>query len=219
MKDTKNELQINEIISQIKLNVFLWIDKNKELVKNIYTRKDFAIIQLDLWLKEFDIIDRENQTWKKLLERFLFFYNQVFDTNFENVSYSSVIIDNITKVWNCIIFYNGNALSDKKINWYRKIALFHIKTPPNKKETNETFELNFEEKTYFWIKKLLNDESFSVRNVFKLWVKQYQARLIYNKASELKLFEISKDNPNQKTYFTNNFTLLTKQVIFDVLNA
>ncbi len=219
MTNNKNTLPINEIIKQIKLNIFLWIDKNKELIKNIFTRKDFAIIQLNLWLKEFDIIDRENQTWKKLLERFLFFYNQVFQTSFENVSYSPIIVDNITKVWNCIIFYNWNALSDKKINWYRKIALFHINTPPNKKETDKTFELNFEEKTYFWIKKLLNEESFSVRNVFKLWVKQYQARLIYNKASELKLFEVSKTNPNEKIYFANNFVLLTKQIIFDILNT
>lgn len=219
MTNNKNEIPINEIITQIKLNIFLWIDKNKELIKNIFTRKDFAIIQLNLWLKEFDIIDRENSTWKKLLERFLFFYNQIYDTSFENVSYAPVIIDNITKVWNCIIFYNGNALSDKKISWYRKIALFHIKTPPNKKETNETFELNFEEKTYLWVKKLLNDENFSVRNVFKLWVKQYQARLIYNKASELKLFEVSKTNPNEKIYFTNIFVLLTKKIIFDILNS
>ena len=66
---------------------------------------------------------------------------------------------------------------------------------------------------------LLKKKDFSVRKVFALGMRQWQSRILYSKAESLGLFEIDPSDQNRKTYFPENFVLLTLDTVREVLES
>lgn len=227
----RRKAELEWLVKRSKINAFFSFIPSSErphLLRGAYAYRDFSIIALDLLPKEVDKVRANFETWKKVLEAFLFLHNHISEDFYPNITFAPVIVNGDWKAGSCIVLFKGKTESGKTPEWYRKLKSFCLnistKTKDDKNKTNrdnenktEPIPITKEEKIFNEILEMIEGECISVRKVFALWMKQWQSRLIYAKISELWLFEIDRENQNLKTYFPDKFELLTVETITEIL--
>ncbi len=230
-KETR-KAELEWLVRRSKINAFFSFvpsEKRPHLLRWAYAYRDFSIIALDLLPEEIEKVRANFDTWKKVLEAFLFIHNHISEDFYPNITFAPVIINGDGKAGSCIVLFKGKTESGKTPDGYRKLKSFCLNISTKKKdnvnETNQNDEneiepipITKEEKIFKEILEMLEGEYISVRKIFALGMKQWQSRLIYSKIAELWLFEIDRENQNLKTYFHDKFELLTLETITDILS-
>ena len=229
-KETR-KTELEWLVNSSKINAFFSFvpsEKRPHLLRWAYSYRDFSIIALDLLPEEIEKVRANFDTWKKVLEAFLFIHNHISEDFYPNITFSPVIINGDWKAGSCIVLFKGKTESGKTPEGYKKLKSFCLnistktndnlnETNPNDKNESEPFPITKEERIFTEILEMLEGEYISVRKIFALGMKQWQSRLIYSKISELWLFEIDRENQNLKTYFKEKFGLLTIETIAEIL--
>lgn len=228
----RRKAELEWLVRRSKINAFFSFvpsDKRPHLLRWAYSYRDFSIVALDLLPEEIEKVRANFETWKKVLEAFLFIHNHISEDFYPNITFAPVIINGDEKAGSCIVLFKGKTESGKTPEGYRKLKSFCLnistKMKNNDDEMSRSDRDEFEptpmtrdEKIFKEIYEMLEGGNISVRKIFALGMKQWQSRLIYSKISELWLFEIDRENQNLKTYFPNKFELLTTQTITEILS-
>jgi hypothetical protein len=75
-----------------------------------------------------------------------------------------------------------------------------------------------DKRIYHKVRDMLSNQSISVRKVFSIGMKQWQARQIYKTIQDLALFTIDTTNNNEKIYFPERYKEFTQEHITSIMN-
>ncbi len=222
-----DEITCEDLVEASKIPLFLDFQQDEKrwsLIKWMLAHPQLMAIALDLRLPELELIYKEELwLWKVVLEKLLFIHNHKSNYQFNNITLTTLLVNGSKRIGNCIVLFNARPKRDgTNPPGYRKVKNLWYVVPTKTLEPNLNDGIvpdisNIEERIFKWITNLLNEKNFSVRRVNALWTKQWQARIIYSKASELWLFEIHPKNQNEKIYHEEKFELLTKDMVLDIL--
>lgn len=224
------------LLNTAKINSFFSFhptNERKRMVDEIIELKKYTIIRLNLTSEEILKTEQEHSTFKKVLEWFLFLYNHIWKRYYPNIAFTPLII-NGHKFASCILIFRWKSKDTNQIPpfWYQKIKNINLQIDERwpldddeymkEKEawTNDT-EYNYQptdKQIYERINGMLLNKNISVRKIFNIWMKQWQARLIYKTLNDLWIFEVHPDNNNEKIYHPENYSQFKGEHITTIMN-
>lgn len=227
---------VNALFDTTKFNSFFSFHQTterKRLVEEIIELKKYTIIRLDLTGEEILKTEQENNTFKKVLEWFLFLYNHIWKQYYPNIAFTPLVI-NWHKFSSCILIFRWKSKDTNQIppSWYQKIKNINLQIDEcwpldddeymrqgeaNDKDAEYTYQPT-NKRIYERIQTMLLNKNISVRKIFNIWMKQWQARLIYKTLSDLWIFEVHPENNNEKIYYPDKYTDFTQEHITTIMN-
>lgn len=224
------------LLNTAKINSFFSFHQTsdrKRLVEEIMELKNYTIIRLNMTGEEILKTEQENATFKKVLEWFLFLYNHIWKRYYPNIAFTPLVI-NGHKFASCILIFRWKSKDTNHIppSWYQKIKNISIQIderwPFDDAEYMEQIEANEKGTEYIYkptdtriyerIQAMLLNKNISVRKIFNIGMKQWQARLIYKTLNDLWLFEVHPENNNEKMYHPENYSQFTGEHITTIMN-
>lgn len=227
---------INTLCNTSKINSFFSFHQTVErklLVDEIIELKNYTIIRLNLTSEEMLKTVQENSTFRKVLESFLFLYNHLWKQYYPNIAFTPLII-NGHKFASCILIFRWKSKDKNQppLSLYQTIKNINLQIderwPYNDGEymSQKDIENNEAEYTYQPTDKriyeriggMLLNKSISIRKIFNIWMKQWQARLIYKTLIDIWLFEVHPENNNEKIYHPEKYGQFIQEHITTIMN-
>lgn len=222
---------VNALFDTTKINSFFSFHQTtvrKRLAEEVIELKKYTIIRLNLTSEEILKTEQENATFKKVLEWFLFLYNHIWRQYYPNIAFTPLII-NEHKFASCILIFRWKSKDTNQIPpvGYQKIKNINLQiderwpfddeeymkqSEADGKNAEYTYQPT-DKRIYERIQGMLLNKNISVRKIFNIWMKQWQARLIYKTLSNLWIFEIHHENNNEKLYYPDIYTDFTQEHI------
>lgn len=227
---------ISALLNTAKINSFFSFhptDERERIIDEIIELKKYTIIRLNLTSEEILKTEQENAIFRKVLEGFLFLYNHIWKQYYPNIAFTPLII-NWHKFASCILIFKWKSKDANQLPppWYQKIKNINLQINERwpldddeytkEKETeNSDAEYNYQptnKRIYERIQWMLLNKNISVRKIFNIWMKQWQARLIYKTLNELWIFEVHPENNNEKIYHPEKYLQFTGEHIITIMN-
>jgi hypothetical protein len=218
-----------------KVNAFFGFSPTRErssIVGEVFEHKNYTIIRLELTEDEILKTRQENTLFQKVCEWLLFLYNHRGKSYYPNITFTPLIINGY-KFPSCILIFRGKVKSTgEKRDGYQTIKSImlnidtrwplddseYMEQKDQERADNEYMILPPDKRIYHKVRDMLSNQSISVRKVFSIGMKQWQARLIYKTIQDLALFTIDTTNNNDKIYFPDRYKELTQEHITSIMN-
>lgn len=227
---------ISALLNTAKINSFFSFhptDERERIIDEIVELKKYTIIRLNLTSEEILKTEQENTIFRKVLEGFLFLYNHIWKQYYPNIAFTPLII-NGHKFASCILIFRWKSKDVHQLppTWYQKIKNIHLQIDERwpldddeymkeKEMEKNDAEYNYQptdKRIYERIQWMLLNKNISIRKIFNIWMKQWQARLIYKTLNELWIFEVHPENNNEKIYHPENYSQFTGEYIITIMN-
>jgi hypothetical protein len=218
-----------------KVNAFFGFTSTSErpsIVGEVFEQKNYTIVRLELTEDEILKTRQENALFQKICEWLLFLYNHRGKSYYPNITFTPLIIHG-HKFPSCILIFRGKVKSTgEKRDGYQTIKSItlnidtrwplddseYMERKDQERADDEYTILPPDKRVYHKVRDMLSNQSISVRKIFNIGMKQWQARLIYKTLHELTIFTIDTTNNNEKIYFPERYKELTQELITEIMN-
>jgi hypothetical protein len=218
-----------------KVNAFFGFTPTTErpsIVGEVFEQKNYIIIRLELTEDEILKTRQESPLFQKICEWLLFLYNHRGKSYYPNITFTPLIIHG-HKFPSCILIFRGKVKSTgEQRDGYQTIKSITLNidtrwplddseymAQKDQERTDDEYTiLPHDKRIYHKVRDMLSNQSISVRKIFNIGMKQWQARQIYKTIQDLALFTIDTTNNNEKIYFPERYKEFTQAHITSIMN-